>query len=189
MLVGFSHASALIREFDLAEGIRRYNGSGLAAERYASQVLARSHKWAGLLHISPAPKAKPKKVTLPRNWWKRYVFGDTDANLDLMIALAEVAKDLNGRIFIRFGKRTRAEQLALWNEFVLRNKRPPLVARPGTSRHETGRAADCQFVPKRGSMVNLGQEPGVRPAMRRHGLCLPVRGETWHAELGNVWNA
>lgn len=43
--VGFSALVALIKVHGQADGIRRYNGSGPAAERYRDQVLARAKKW------------------------------------------------------------------------------------------------------------------------------------------------
>ena len=43
--VAFSHLAALIKAHGERDGIRRYNGSGPAADRYASSVLERKRKW------------------------------------------------------------------------------------------------------------------------------------------------
>lgn len=45
MLVGFQHLASLIRANGLTEGVRKYNGSGPAAENYKIQVLAKKAKW------------------------------------------------------------------------------------------------------------------------------------------------
>ncbi len=58
----------------------------------------------------------------------------------------------------------------------------PLTAVPGTSNHGKGKAADCKY---RGG--NVGDT--MRDSLRAMGLCLPVPGESWHTEIGNVWNA
>jgi hypothetical protein len=43
--VAFDRLAALIAEHGEREGIRRYNGSGPKADRYAKSVLARREKW------------------------------------------------------------------------------------------------------------------------------------------------
>lgn len=127
------------------------------------------------LFLGRHPMSKPKRITLPRNWWKRWVFGDVDCNRDLLVALARLGKAHKVRIFVRSGRRSRAEQEVLYARY--RRYGHPLAARPGTSRHETGRAADCQVNGK-----NLGDRFS-RAELRKYGLVLPVVGESWHAEL------
>ena len=83
---------------------------------------------------------------------------------------------------INFGRRTFAEQKVLYDKYG-----PGRAARPGTSRHETGLAADV--VSKRASWLNAGDIRGFRAAAKKNGISLPVRGEKWHVERGNVWNA
>lgn len=131
-----------------------------------------------------APVKKRLGVTV-----KRRVYGDADCSPELLRRLNLVAKDLGLRIYIRFGKRTFAEQSALWRAFIARGRRAPLVARPGTSRHETGLAGDCYLVLRDGRMVNIGTIQSARAALRNRGLCLPVPGETWHVERGTTWRA
>ena len=122
------------------------------------------------------PMAKPKKVTLPRNWWKRWVYGDVDCDRELLVALARLGKAHKVRIFVRSGRRSRAEQVVLYRRYQQYGH--PLAAKPGTSRHETGHAADCQVNGR-----NLGDHFS-RAELRKHGIVLPVPGESWHAELG-----
>lgn len=45
MRIGFKILRDNIKKYGERDGIRRYNGSGEAAERYASQVLARKRAW------------------------------------------------------------------------------------------------------------------------------------------------
>jgi hypothetical protein len=45
MAAGFAGLVALTNRYGLPEGVRRYNGSGPAAERYRDQVLARYRVW------------------------------------------------------------------------------------------------------------------------------------------------
>lgn len=112
---------------------------------------------------------------------KKWLSGDLDFNRTLMVKLAKVARDSKTKIHVNYGKRTYAEQLYLWNKYG-----PPRAARPGTSRHETGLAADC--ITKR-TRRNIGSVKRIRVAMKKHGLCLPVPGEPWHVERGTRWNA
>jgi cell wall-associated NlpC family hydrolase len=49
MRVGFSILRSNIRTSGLRAGVRKYNGSGAAAERYADQVLRRISKWRNVL--------------------------------------------------------------------------------------------------------------------------------------------
>jgi len=127
-----------------------------------------------------APKKRPRLA-------RSYCYGDTDCSGELLRRIGLVARDLGMRAYIRCGKRSFFEQSALWRAFVARGKRAPLVARPGTSRHETGNAADVQLVDKHGRMRNIGDVPGARAELKARGLCLPVPGESWHVEIGKVW--
>lgn len=180
MQVGFERLAFLTKRFGVRDGIRRYNGSGPAAERYAGEVTAKAERYRAILGIpEPAPK---QRVLLPRNWWKKHVYGDTDCSRALLCALANVAKDIDRKICVTSGKRTYGEQVVLYNNYLRFGH--PQAARPGTSSHEGGRAADCQA---NGPATHIGDFPRAREAMRRHGLCLPVQGEPWHVERGNTW--
>jgi hypothetical protein len=202
MTVGFEHAAGLIRRQGLRPGIKAYNGSGPAADRYAEHVLSLIRKWEQVLgapkttEMQATKRPKPAKVTVNwRNWWKKFVFGDTDCRRSLLTKLANVAQDYgpDARVFIRSGLRSFAEQTALYQVFLRDGH--PLTAKPGTSNHEArppdhkGHAADCQLVHRNGQMVNIGADKKARELLRKRGLCLPVPGESWHVEEGNVWKA
>jgi hypothetical protein len=45
MHVGFGDLAGMIREYGMHDGLRRYNGSGAAAEHYAGQVTERIGPW------------------------------------------------------------------------------------------------------------------------------------------------
>lgn len=78
-----------------------------------------------------------------------------------------------GQIGITSGLRSRAQQETLYAQYLARGKAPPIVARPGTSKHERGLAADLHG--PYGLMHRLGKQLG---------LIFPVPGEPWHVELG-----
>jgi len=63
MRVGFRHLFALINQHGEADGARRYNGSGDAAEAYSRDLLAKAKVWDAKLagHAVPAP-AGPRLV-------------------------------------------------------------------------------------------------------------------------------
>ena len=180
MTVGFRHLAGLIRAHGLHDGVRRYNGSGPRAEAYADRVLERAKQYEKV--INP-----PRRTSVLRP--AAHLTGDF-AGLErgLQLRLARVARELRVKIHVQSGLRTRAEQTALWERYqtCLRLRRGGCVvaARPGTSRHESGIAADASI---RG--INIGDFPGARAAMKRHGLSLPVPGEPWHVEPGSIWRA
>lgn len=112
---------------------------------------------------------------------KKWLRGDLDFDRRLMVKLARVARDSKTVLYVNYGKRTYEEQLALWNKYG-----PPRAARPGTSRHETGLAADVVTLKTK---KNIGDVPRIRAAMKAHGLCLPVPNEPWHVEMGKKWRS
>lgn len=59
MTVGFRRAAHLIHEYGLAGGIRRYNGSGPAALRYARSVMDKRRSWQKVFGTRPLPKKLP----------------------------------------------------------------------------------------------------------------------------------
>jgi hypothetical protein len=92
-------------------------------------------------------------------------------------------------IWMGEGWRTRARQEELWREYVNRGYSPPTVARPGTSNHETGWAADISVF-LRGldhEYTNVGYDDQCRRIMHGLNLCLCVPGEMWHAQIGDDW--
>lgn len=112
---------------------------------------------------------------------KKWLRGDLDFDRKLMVKLARVARDSKTVLHVNSGKRTYAEQKALWVKYGY-----PRAAKPGTSRHETGLAADVVTARTR---RNIGSVKRLREAMRAHGLCLPVANEPWHVEVGNTWRS
>ena len=68
-----------------------------------------------------------------------HLTGDLDANPELLRRLEALAAQRGETFNVTSGNRTHAEQERLWNA---RGSNPFPVARPGTSRHESGNAAD-----------------------------------------------
>jgi hypothetical protein len=130
--------------------------------------------------------ARTQKVVNPRqvedDLIKKWLRGDLDFDRELMVRLAKTARDTKAVMHVNYGKRTYAEQAALYRKYG-----PGRAARPGTSRHETGLAADVVFHAAR--WRNIGASDSARAAMKRYGLCLPVAGEPWHVEKGNIFRA
>ena len=89
-------------------------------------------------------------------------------------ALDRFNEAAGGRFSVLSGLRTRAEQAVLYQRYL--NGTGNLAARPGTSRHETGDAADLVPSTARDTHGALA---------RRFGLHFPVPGEPWHVELIN----
>ena len=129
--------------------------------------------------------AKIRKVVAPKtvndHLIKKWLRGDLDFDRTLMVKLAKAAKDSNTVFYVNFGKRTFAEQTVLWNRYGY-----PRAARPGTSRHETGLAADVVTYRTR---TSIGSVSKIRAALKKHGLCLPVPNEKWHVEKGTTFRA
>jgi D-alanyl-D-alanine carboxypeptidase-like protein len=99
--------------------------------------------------------------------------GDTDCSPELLSRLEALAARKGMRFHITSGLRTIAEQQRLWDN---RASNPFPVARPGTSRHQSGLAAD----------VTIGGRPiqDVIGAgeLRAAGLN-PLAGDAVHVEL------
>ncbi|MBQ7568112.1 M15 family metallopeptidase [bacterium] len=117
--------------------------------------------------------------TIGRDIVAMYVEGDIEGlNEDLLNRLAQVGEILGVQVHVTSGFRSYEEQVALYNAYL--NGTGNLAAKPGTSRHESGLAADCAI----GGM-NIGDYPGAIDAMREVGLGLPVGGEAWHVEISD----
>jgi hypothetical protein len=94
---------------------------------------------------------------------------------------------LFGEYFKRTGKvvavnscfRDPKKQLALYNAFISRSKRPPLVAKPGKSKHEHGLAIDISSE-QANEMDKLGllKKYGIIRPLLKH----PKYPEPWHLE-------
>src|SRR4051812_40315923 len=99
--------------------------------------------------------------------------GDLDCNPELLRRLEALAAKRGEHFHITSGLRTYAEQMRLWNG---RGSNPYPVARPGTSRHETGRAADVTINGRDIQSVISASE------LRAAGLN-PLAGDSVHVEL------
>lgn len=154
-------------------------------------------------------KLKQYDISRLREWcknkgYKLRIFEDGEPypfiilDSDTKMVNEALAKKINrlGRVMRRYiwmgeGLRTYARQKELWDQYVARNYAPPITARPGTSNHETGNAADISLFMYGTDQgyVNVGKVRRARVLMKRYGLSLPVPGEPWHTEIGSVWRA
>jgi D-alanyl-D-alanine carboxypeptidase len=99
--------------------------------------------------------------------------GDLDANPELLARLERLAAERGETWMVTSGLRTTAEQQRLWDD---RGSNPYPVARPGTSRHEHGNAADVT--------INGRAIQDVVPSadLVRAGIS-PLAGDAVHVEL------
>jgi hypothetical protein len=102
-----------------------------------------------------------------------HLSGDLDANPELLARLEALAAQRGEHFTITSGGRSYAEQQRLWDG---RGSNPYPVARPGTSRHETGRAADVT-IGGRAIQTVIGADE-----LRAAGLA-PLAGDAVHVEL------
>lgn len=84
-----------------------------------------------------------------------------------------------GRVLILSGRRSYAEQTVLWLRYL--SGAPEVAARPGTSLHERGQAADLRIVDPAVAW------PDVHAAAAEYGLRFPIVSEDWHVELDPAW--
>jgi hypothetical protein len=100
-------------------------------------------------------------------------------NTDLATAVAKAAEEYKKRTghdaTITSGVRDREKQTQLYNAWVASGKKGPVVAAPGTSKHETGNAVDIDSKAAN-EMASMG-------ILSKYGLTRPVAGEPWHTEL------
>ena len=115
--------------------------------------------------IGSAPKAAA--ATYP------HLTGDLDAEPELLARLERLAAARGETWTVTSGLRTIAEQQRLWDN---RASNPFPVARPGTSRHHHGEAADVTI---RGRPI---QDVVPRHELIRAGLS-PLAGDAVHVEL------
>lgn len=105
------------------------------------------------------------------------VTGDTfGLHPTLRAALEQIARGMGTPLEVVSGLRTRDEQEHLHREFLAGTGN--LAAVPGTSRHESGQAADVYV-----NGVALADVPGGAAIAAAAGVGFPVPGEAWHAEL------
>lgn len=155
---------------------------------FSQSEVDRARKWA--YHERKKSKIHSVKHKYP------FIILDTDTemvNADLAGKINSIGRVTKRMVWMGEGLRTYARQKELWDAYVARGYAPPLTARPGTSNHETGNAADVSvFVGGTDhGYVNFGNSERVRRLMGKKGLCLPVPGEPWHVEIdrGQGWRA
>jgi hypothetical protein len=95
---------------------------------------------------------------------------------ELIRRLDAVAVSLDREVEVLSGWRTRHEQESLYQRYQAGTGN--LAAVPGTSLHESGRAADVYV-----DGVALADVEGARAAAAAVGLHFPVAGEAWHVEM------
>jgi hypothetical protein len=121
----------------------------------------------GTAGASPAAAAKAAPGSYP------HLDGDVDANPEILGRLEALAAKRGEKFHINSGLRTLAEQQRLWDN---RANNPFPVARPGTSRHQSGRACD----------VSIGGRPiqsVISAAELRAAGLNPLAGDAVHVEL------
>lgn len=146
------------------------NGGGLSAQ---AQLLNQLGLAPGALPVLPgvgdiagaAPTAAVTNVT-----------GKTNGlDPELLRRLDAVGRELGAKLDVISGHRSYEEQAKLYAAYQAGTGN--LAARPGTSNHEHGGAADVYV-----NGVALADVPGAREIAARHGLHFPVGGESWHVE-------
>lgn len=121
--------------------------------------------------MTPQDKLAPYKLTD-----RVLLEGLTDDFATRLYALM-VDPRIEHRLNIVSAFRTYEQQTDLYNRWMNGTYDVPSVAKPGTSRHESGKAADLG--------IAWGTRYGwdhVHAVAADHGLHFPVRGEAWHAE-------
>jgi len=91
----------------------------------------------------------------------------------LATRLLRVLELFGGRVLIVSGRRSYAEQQALWEAYLAGGN---LAARPGTSNHERGMAADLRIVD-----ATVGWSE-LHATAHTYGVHFPVLSEDWHCE-------
>lgn len=108
---------------------------------------------------------------------KKWLTGDVQGlDSELLSKLAQVGQRLGKKLTISSGFRSRQEQEVLYQKYL--NGTGNLAAKPGTSNHESGNAADVQV-----DGQNLASNPQAKRIALELGLHFPVPGEPWHVEL------
>jgi uncharacterized protein YcbK (DUF882 family) len=102
-----------------------------------------------------------------------HLTGDLDGSPELLAKLEALAAQRGQKFHVTSGHRSIEEQQRLWDN---RHSNPFPVARPGTSRHQSGRAAD----------VTVGGQPiqnAISAAELRAAGLAPLAGDAVHVEL------
>lgn len=130
------------------------------------------------------------KIDIDQNFvdiGKRSFRAGAGVDMKMDPSFANKVYGLFGEYFKRTGKivtvnscyRDPKKQLSLYNAFISRSKRPPLVAKPGKSKHEHGLAIDISSE-QANEMDKLGllKKYGIIRPLLKH----PKYSEPWHLE-------
>lgn len=135
--------------------------------------------------VPTAPVASPAgsgwapaaATVAPEDTGSGLLVGDlTGVHPELIRRLDALAVATGREIEVISGWRTRHEQEGLYQSFL--SGAGNLAAVPGTSNHESGRAADVYI-----DGVALASVEGVSEQAAALGLHFPVSGEAWHVEM------
>ncbi len=103
---------------------------------------------------------------------------DPDLQEPLAGRLLKLLEYFGGRVMILSGRRSRAEQEALYDAYLAGGN---LAAVPGTSLHELGLAADLQ---RTDPDLTWGK---VHYTAAAFGLRFPIPSENWHTQVDENW--
>lgn len=118
----------------------------------------------------------------------QYAMPGVSTNLDPELArrLGKLLDNFGGRVMIESGYRSRAQQQALYDQWIASGKtNPPSVAVPGTSKHERD-PAEAADLHRTDTGLTWGE---VHYTAHGYGLRFPIAREDWHAELDPEWVA
>src|SRR4051794_21897405 len=142
-------------------GTAAITAAGPGATSFASSLQSAMGGPAGQTFQAASPGTYP------------HLDGDLDSNPELLRRLEALAAQRGEHFHITSGGRTYAEQDRLWNA---RGSNPYPAAHPGTSRHESGNAADVTI---NGSAIQT-----VISAQELHAAGIsPLAGDAVHVEL------
>lgn len=94
-------------------------------------------------------------------------------------ALLRLIKDSGGKISVGSGYRSIAEQTKIYNLWRAGKHPAPRVAKPGSSNHNFGLAADLKF-------ADRAARAYAHANAARYGLRFPMGDEPWHVEPINA---
>ena len=164
MRVGFRHLAALIKAHGEADGARRYNGSGEAAEAYSRDLLAKARTWEARLAGLPVPASASAGPRLVRR-------GDEGELVERITGrLSRVRSRATGRPYLD-GRRRRfdGETEAALKAFQREHRLDPDGVFGRASARALNRAVELQR--ERGPARPTRPKQGVRPPKSR-----PLKG-------------
>lgn len=166
---------------DAAKASQSAASAGGGATRSNTSGAAVSKASEGVAPVT-APsnvKANPQLVELGRKHTKAQkgvnIQGMNQSFMTLFYAMVGEFFQLTGRgVLVTSAFRSVAKQTEMYKAFLARGKRPPLVGRPGKSRHNSGIAIDIDS-PDANALHSTG-------LLKKHGFHRPISSEAWHIE-------